>query len=77
VPGLSLTRSIFSAFSGIRSNPCPHDPDVKAFLRMAVEWNIPIACNRDSPDFVISSPLMDGKYDRLIPDYEGYRNPEI
>ena len=53
--------------------PMSHDPDVKALLRMAVVWNIPIACNRASADFMISSPLMDGEYDRLVPDYEGYR----
>ena len=52
--------------------PQPHDPDVKALLRMAVVWNIPIACNRASADFMISSPLMDGQYDRLVPDYENY-----
>ena len=49
----------------------------EALLRMAVVWNIPIACNRASADFMISSPLMDGKYDRLIPDYEGYRTRKI
>lgn len=53
--------------------PMPHDPDVKALLRMAVVWNIPIACNRASADFMISSPLMDGEYDRLVPDYDAYR----
>ena len=53
--------------------PMPHDPDVKALLRMAVVWNIPIACNRASADFMISSPLMDGEYDRLVADYEEYR----
>ena len=57
--------------------PQPHDPDVKALLRMAVVWNIPIACNRASADFMISSPLMDGEYDRLVPDYEEYRNRKI
>ena len=50
--------------------PQPHDPDVKALLRIAVVWNIPIACNRASADFMISSPLMDGEYDRLVPDYD-------
>ncbi len=53
--------------------PQPHDPDVKALLRMAVVWNIPIACNRTSADFMISSPLMDGEYERLLPDYDEYR----
>jgi methylglyoxal synthase len=57
--------------------PQPHDPDVKALLRMAVVWNIPIACNRASADFMISSPLMDGDYDRLVPDYDGYRNRKV
>ena len=57
--------------------PQPHDPDVKALLRMAVVWNIPIACNRASADFMISSPLMDAEYDRLVPDYSGYQNRKI
>jgi methylglyoxal synthase len=53
--------------------PLPHDPDVKALLRMAVVWNIPTACNRASADFMISSSLMSQEYPRLLPDYEGYR----
>jgi methylglyoxal synthase len=53
--------------------PQPHDPDVKALLRMAVVWNIPIACNRASADFIISSPLMDDVYNRIVPDYDDYR----
>ena len=57
--------------------PMPHDPDVKALLRMAVVWNIPIACNRASADFMISSPLMDGQYDRLVPDYKDYTNRRL
>ncbi len=57
--------------------PMPHDPDVRALLRMAAVWNIPIACNRASADFMISSPLMDSEYDRLVPDYDGYRNRKI
>jgi methylglyoxal synthase len=54
--------------------PLSHDPDVKALLRMAVVWNIPIACNRATADFMISSPLMDEEYDRLLPEYDAYRN---
>ena len=52
-------------------------PAEKALLRMAVVWNIPIACNRASADFMISSPLMDGEYDRLVPDYDDYASRKI
>jgi methylglyoxal synthase len=52
--------------------PLPHDPDVKALLRIAVVWNVPIACNRASADFMFSSPLMTDKYQRTLPDYEEY-----
>ncbi|MFN8433947.1 MAG: methylglyoxal synthase [Anaerolineales bacterium] len=57
--------------------PQPHDPDVKALLRVAVMWNIPIANNRASADFMISSPLMDNPYERLVPDYETYTSRKI
>jgi len=57
--------------------PMPHDSDVKALLRMAVVWNIPVACNRASADFMISSPLMQAAYQRQLPDYEDHRNRPI
>ena len=47
----------------------PHDPDVKALLRIAVLRNIPTACNRATADFMISSPLMDGEYELRVVDY--------
>ena len=53
--------------------PLPHDPDVKALLRIAVVWNIPIACNRASADFMFSSPLMSEEYARILPDYGEYQ----
>ncbi len=55
----------------------PHDPDVKALLRIAVVWNIPIACNRASADFIFSSPLMTSEYARIMPDYDNYRKRRI
>ena len=50
----------------------PHDPDVKALLRVAVVWNVPIACNRASADMIISSPLMAEAYQRELPDYDSH-----
>lgn len=49
--------------------PQPHDPDVKALLRLAVVYDIPTACNRSTADFLISSPLMDLAYPRRLVDY--------
>ena len=57
--------------------PMPHDPDVKALLRLAVVWNIPVACNRASADYLISSPLMHEPYERYVPDYSSYRNRHL
>lgn len=48
--------------------PHPHDVDVKALLRIAVVYDVPIACNRATADFVLSSPLMARSYDRALLD---------
>jgi methylglyoxal synthase len=50
----------------------PHDPDIKALLRLGVVWNIPFACDRATADFILTSPLMHGEYESKIPDYGGY-----
>jgi methylglyoxal synthase len=52
--------------------PHPHDVDVKALLRIAVVYNIPIACNRSSADFIISSPLLETNYMPKMKDYTTY-----
>ena len=52
--------------------PQPHDPDIKALLRLAVLYNIPTASNRSTADFIISSPLMGQVYEHPTPDLERY-----
>ena len=55
-----------------------HDTDVKALLRIAVVWNVAVACNRVSADLLITSPLLtDRSYTRAIPDYGSYLNRDI
>lgn len=65
-------RIDFLVFFSDPLEPQPHDPDVKALLRLAVVWNIPIACNRASADLMVSSPLLEGSYVRTQPDYGTY-----
>jgi methylglyoxal synthase len=50
----------------------PHDPDIKALLRLAVAWNIPFACDRATADFLLTSPLMFSDYEVITPDYSLY-----
>jgi methylglyoxal synthase len=55
----------------------PHDSDVKALLRLCVAWNIPMACDRATADFIMTSPFMHAEYTSQIPDYSGYLNRKI
>jgi methylglyoxal synthase len=57
--------------------PLPHDPDIKALLRLAVLWNIPLACNRTTADFIFTSPLLFGKYERMIPQFEEHLGRKV
>lgn len=52
--------------------PQPHDPDVKALLRIAAVWNVAVACNRSTADYVISSPLFANGYSAALPDFDGH-----
>ncbi len=55
----------------------PHEPDVRALLRIAVLYNIPVACNRATADFLVASPLIHGEYDRLVPDHGAAREAAV
>ena len=57
--------------------PQPHDVDVKALLRIAVLYNVLTACNRSTADFLISSPLLSGPYERILKDYSNYIDRNI
>ncbi len=57
--------------------PMPHDPDVKALLRIAAVWNIPVACNQSSADFMLTSSLMTQAYGRQVPDSADYQSRPI
>lgn len=52
--------------------PQPHDVDIKALLRITVLYNIPVACNRSTADFLISSELFDNEYNPILEDYTDY-----
>jgi methylglyoxal synthase len=56
--------------------PQPHDPDVKALLRVAVVWNTPTACNRSTADMVISSPLFEQAYQATRPEFADRTVPQ-
>ena len=55
----------------------PHDPDIKALLRVAATWNIPTACNRATADFMLTSPLMYKEYQPILADYSSYINRKL
>ncbi len=55
----------------------PHDPDIKALLRLCVVWNIPMACDRATADYIVTSALMNIEYETAIPDYRNYTKRKI
>jgi methylglyoxal synthase len=55
----------------------PHDPDIKALLRLCVVWNIPMACNRATADFLMTSPLMFEDYEARQVDYSAYLKRKV
>ena len=55
----------------------PHDPDIKALLRLCAVWNIPMACNRSTADFLLTSPLMHQEYEAILPDYDQYLGRKV
>ena len=57
--------------------PQPHDVDVKALLRIGVLYNVPMACNRSTADFMISSPLLGQEYRAIVKDYSGYLERDV
>ena len=55
----------------------PHDSDVKALLRLCVAWNLPMACDRATADFLMTSRFMHEEYEATVPDYTNYLNRQI
>ncbi|APJ02443.1 methylglyoxal synthase [Silvanigrella aquatica] len=52
----------------------PHDPDIRALLRVAVVWNVPMACNRATADFLINSPYFSSEYTKQVIDFTVYKS---
>jgi methylglyoxal synthase len=55
----------------------PHDSDVKALLRLGVAWNILLACDRATADFIVTSPLMQDEYETQLTDYSLYLKRKV
>ena len=55
----------------------PHVSDVKALLRLGVAWNILLACDRATADFILTSPLMLEDYETKLPDYQSYLSRRV
>jgi methylglyoxal synthase len=55
----------------------PHDSDVKALLRLGVAWNILLACDRATADFILTSSLMQEEYETILPNYALYMNRKV
>jgi methylglyoxal synthase len=55
----------------------PHDSDVKALLRVGVAWNIILACDRATADFLLTSPLMHAEYETILPNYDIYLKRKV
>ncbi len=57
--------------------PLPHDPDIKALLRLAVLWNIPMACNKTTADYIFTSNLLFSDYERTMPKFDDHLNRKL
>jgi methylglyoxal synthase len=66
---------VFLFFDSMEAQP--HNSDVKALLRLAVAWNLPMACDRTTADFLVTSPFMQGEYEYALPDYVNYLNRKL